>query len=248
MLGVKLLRLKFVLILSTIFSSALWANQETNPNAQPLGCVTTHYPPYTIFNEDEPPSGRDIGLLEGLANAMGWKIEFIDIPWGRLKRSITTAPFQCYFSLANIENRSDHLTFSSVPLHVTQYALFYRNSLSEKQLQSWRGLRIGGVRGITVSDKFIHQYNIEPDDFIYLDSNESLVDMLQLGRIDAFVTNQIVGNMLTRHHADISSFVISTLDVPVYLAVDKSLNIDMSAVDKILTELVNEQQKEMANN
>lgn len=236
-----LFRVRLVLLLSTLFTVPTFAQQS-------VGCVTTHYPPFTIFNEGSPPTGRDIGLLRGLFKAMNWDVEFIDIPWGRLKRSINSEPFQCYFSLANIEDRSDHLTFSSVPLHVTQYALFYRASIPESQLQNWRGLRIGGVRGITVSDKFIRQYNIKPDDFIYLDSNESLVEMLNRGRIDAFVTNQIVGNMLTRHHQDIDSFVISTLDVPVYLAVDKSMNIDMTKVDELLTKLVEEQQKEMANN
>lgn len=236
-----LFRIRLVLLLSTFLTVPAFAQQS-------VGCVTTHYPPYTIFNEDSPPTGRDIGLLRGLFKAMNWDVEFIDIPWGRLKRSIGSEPFQCYFSLANIEDRSEHLTFSSVPLHVTQYALFYRASIPEAQLQNWRGLRIGGVRGITVSDKFIRQYNIKPDDFIYLDSNESLVEMLDRGRIDAFVTNQIVGNMLTRHHQDIASFVISTLDVPVYLAVDKSMNIDMNKVDEVLTKLVEEQQREMASN
>jgi len=236
-----LFRLQFVLIVSTLFSASLFAQQQ-------LDCVTTHYPPYTVFTEDEPPTGRDIGLLRALSKAMDWDIEFIDIPWGRLKRSIHTEPFQCYFSLANIEDRSEYLQFSKIPLHTTQYALFYRSGISEGQLRNWTSLRIGGMRGIRISEKFIAEYNIEPKDFIYLDSNESLVDMLLLGRIDGFVTNNVVGNMLTRHEQGIDSFVISSLDVPVFLAIHKSMQVDMDKVDTVLNDLIQAHQKVMASN
>ena len=104
------------------------------------------------------------------------------------------------------------------------------------------------MRGIRISEKFIAEYNIEPKDFIYLDSNESLIDILQLGRIDGFVTNRVVGNMLTRHEQGIDSFVISSLDVPVFLAIDKSMQVDMDKVDTVLNNLIQAQQKEMASN
>ena len=72
--------------------------------------------------------------------------------------------------------------------------------------------------------------------------------MLQLGRIDGFVTNRVVGNMLTRHEQGIDSFVISSLDVPVFLAIDKSMQVDMEKVDAVLNDLIQAQQKVMASN
>ncbi len=72
--------------------------------------------------------------------------------------------------------------------------------------------------------------------------------MLQLGRIDGFVTNRVVGNMLIRHEQGIESFVISSLDVPVYLAIDKSMQVDMEKVDAVLNDLIQAQQKVMASN
>ena len=54
--------------------------------------------------------------------------------------------------------------------------------------------------------------------------------------------------MLTRHEQGIDSFVISSLDVPVFLAIDKSMQVDMEKVDAVLNDLIQAQQKVKASN
>lgn len=67
-----------------------------------------------------------------------------------------------------------------------------------------------------------------------------MLEMLQLGRIDGFVTNYLFGSLLTQNNKNIKHFIISELDIPAYLAFKKGFIDDVDLINEQLTKIIAE--------
>jgi len=109
-----------LMFLALTFSQLLLAA----PN-KTLRCATTHYPPFTIYDEQTNTfSGLDIEYLRFIERNLNLNIDVVHLPWARIKKEMTLGYYDCYFSLANNKERSQYLDFTSEPLHITQFGLF----------------------------------------------------------------------------------------------------------------------------
>ena len=100
------MRAIFLFLALTLPSLLLAAPSKT------LRCVTTHYPPFTIFDEKSDTfTGLDIEYLTFIERNLNLKIDVIHLPWARVKKEMALGYYDCYFSLANTEERAKYLDF-----------------------------------------------------------------------------------------------------------------------------------------
>ena len=112
--------LALFLLFSLLISSSVKA-------AKKLTCATTHYPPYTVFDESKREFvGSDMTLLQMLFKSLDLDVEVVNLPWARLKQEIEESRYDCYFSLGKFPNREVYLDYTSTPIHMTKIGVLYQ--------------------------------------------------------------------------------------------------------------------------
>lgn len=206
-----------------------------------LTCVTTHYPPYTIFDKEKKTFiGSDIELLLLVFKNLGIELEIINLPWVRLKQEIKKSNYDCYFSLGKFPSRETYLDYTSIPLHVTKIAVFSPQEVGKKNSVLDLSKKVVGVhRGIDVHLDIANSYKVDNATIYKLPSNEALFKMLSFERVDAIVTSKGVGmyllaNQFPKLKVNISD--ITDYKLPAYLAFRKEV-IDINRVNKALLKI-----------
>tara|TARA_R110002167_G_scaffold352236_1_gene565104 strand:+ start:834 stop:1529 length:696 start_codon:yes stop_codon:yes gene_type:complete len=205
-------------------------------SAQTLNCATTHYPPFTIFdNTSKQFSGLDMDIVNSVFNNLNINFKVENLPWARLKMEIELNNFDCYFSLGKFENREPYLDYTAVPTHVTKIAMFYRKSKGKPETNFSQKV-VGIHRGINLHRDIPLKYGIHESKLHKLPSNDVLFEMLELQRLDVVVTSKDVGEyILSKQHSklEVEKLVIEDYQLPVYLAFRKGV-IDIKSVNEEL--------------
>lgn len=206
-------------------------------SAQKLTCATTHYPPYTIFDElTNTFSGLDNDIINPLFEQLEIDVTIVYLPWARLKKEIKKGHYDCYFSLGKFEDREKFLEYSNLPTHITTLAIFYPKHKGNIDFSS----KIVGIhRGINIPENTPYSYGIQSSTVYKLPSNEVLFQLLQNGRIDAVVTSKVVGEFILKRMD--ANFSVEILDIeeyqlPVFLAFKKGV-IDINNVNNALIKI-----------
>ncbi|MBA6224895.1 transporter substrate-binding domain-containing protein [Colwellia sp. MB02u-18] len=222
-----------VILLSLLIPNHSFAAVKT------LTCATTHYPPYTIFDQSNDRfTGLDMAIIDPVFKQLNYDVKIVNIPWARLKKEIKKNTYDCYFSLAKLKDREQFLEYSNKPTHISRISIFYPENLQTSDLS---GKKVGVYRGINFHQDILSFNGLRTSDFHELPSNEVLFQMLSLKRLDAVVTSKVVGKyILQNQYVD---FKVEVLDIaeyklPVYLAFKKGV-IDINRVNTVLLKVIN---------
>ena len=202
--------------------------------AKNLHCATTHYPPFATFDVNNRQfTGSDLTLINQLATHFEWQVSVDNLPWARLNKIISGKLYDCFFALADQPQRRLHLSYTNIPLHVTRYAMF-RRSGETGPIQT-----VGHLRGMALTPSMIDKHALQAAVSLRFTSNEQLLEMLMLGRIDGFVTNSEVGQFVIAN-AKAGQWVTMDIDqgyeLPVYLAFRENV-VDIEKVNKVLSDI-----------
>jgi len=227
-----LYKFRLIILFSLLFSNNSFAGKT-------LICATTHYPPYTIFDESNNTfTGLDMAIINPVFKQLQLEVKIVNIPWARLKKEIDKNTYDCYFSLAKLQNREQFLEYSNIPTHITRISIFHPKN---KQNIDFSNKKVGIHRGINFHQDILSFYGLQHSVFHKLPSNEILFQMLHHQRVDAVVTSKAVGEyILKNQYAD---FAVDILDIAeyklaVYLAFKKGV-VDISTVNKALFKIIN---------
>lgn len=223
-----------LLALFLLFSLMASSNAKA---AKKLTCATTHYPPYTIFDESKNEFiGSDITLLQLLFKNIDLDVEVVNLPWARLKKEIKKNHYDCYFSLGKLPNREVFLDYTDTPTHITKIAIF--SARDNKKLDLTNKI-VGVHRGINFHLDIAHLHQLENASFKKLPSNDVLFKMLINERLDAVITSKVVDeHILINQHPDFMANItnITRYQLPTYIAFKKD-TIDISVVNKALLKI-----------
>jgi ABC-type amino acid transport substrate-binding protein len=226
----KLLKVSLLILISLIIAKPCFSVQK-------LKCATTNYPPYSIFDKSTDTfTGLDLDIVLPLFEQLGIEVDIVNLPWARLKKEIPKGDYDCYFSLGKFKDREQFLEYSNLPMHITSIAIFYIENQGGIDFSK----KIVGVhRGINIHENIPPTYGIQSSTVHKLPSNEVLFKMLYTGRVDAVVTNKVVGKYILKQ-MDVN-FSVDILDIeeyklPVYLAFRKGV-VDISQVNKMLLKI-----------
>tara|TARA_R110000787_G_scaffold14277_9_gene44145 strand:+ start:1699 stop:2427 length:729 start_codon:yes stop_codon:yes gene_type:complete len=207
--------------------------------AKTLVCATSHYPPYTIFDQaNNTFTGLDMAIIVPLFKQLNYDVKIVNLPWARLKKEIKNNHYDCYFSLAKFKYREELLEYLNIPTHTTKIAIFHQKSLKDI---NFKNKTVGVHRGINFHRDILALYGLQHADFHRLPSNETLFQMLHRKRVDAVVTSKAVGEYILKNQY--KAFDIGVLDIneyrlPVYLAFKKGV-LDINLVNKTLLAILN---------
>ncbi len=199
----------------------LFVSTPTNATPQKIECVTTHFPPYAIYDDaSQTFSGMDVDIVNHLASTLNWQLKIRYLPWARIKKGIDNQEFECVFSLAKTPLREQQLTFTQLPMHTTEYAVFTKAPWQVKHLQELNGKLLGVKRGITPAREVQDKIDAGDVHAIYANDDEALFTMLEKGRIDAIVTNRLVGRYVAKQLGvkRLKSYTLETVWLPTFLA------------------------------
>jgi polar amino acid transport system substrate-binding protein len=227
-----------------LFTALFWhfsAMTREQTHADKLTCLTTHYPPFAVYQGKKKGfTGFDVVILERLAQRLNWQVEILNFPWGRVKIEIEKSNFNCFFSLSYTPQRAKFLAYTQLPMHVTQYGVFFLAGNEALSQQNFAGKNIGLIRSMPLPEPLLSHDQLRDANFVYLDSNETLLEILLTGRIDASITNFAVGNFLRDKlnlQDEVRSVVLSDYELPVYLAFRHGTQ-DMQQVNSALQSVI----------
>jgi len=126
-----------------------------------LRCVTTHYPPFTIYDEKADTfTGLDIDYIKFIEKNLNLKIDVVHLPWARVKKEMELGYYDCYFSLANYKERTEYLDFTSEPLHTTKFGLFTLNE-DNLLIDDLSKAAIAMLRGVILPKIIAKKYSLD---------------------------------------------------------------------------------------
>ncbi|MEM5545367.1 substrate-binding periplasmic protein [Pseudoalteromonas fuliginea] len=196
-----------------LYSTPLFASQN-----KIIRCVTTHYPPFTIYDTNtETFTGLDIEYLRFIEHNLELNIELVHLPWARVQKEMKKDNFDCYFSLGNNPERAKYLDFTTVPLHVTKFGLFTindQNVINNNLSQA----AISMLRGVDLPVEIAKKYAIDSNNIMRSLSSEDTFKLLKKGRVQYAITNYQAGLWYTQPFKNITSIELNEFQLPVYIA------------------------------
>lgn len=225
-----------LVFLALTFSQLLLAT----PN-KTLRCATTHYPPFTIYDEQTNTfSGLDIEYLRFIERNLNLNIDVVHLPWARIKKEMTLGYYDCYFSLANNKERTQYLDFTSEPLHITQFGLFGK---TKEQLNTTdlSAARIAMLRGVALPNIIAAHYNIDDSNLMRSLSTKATFELLDKNRVDYAITNYQAGLWYAKNHKNITARQLNEFALPVYIAFKHGV-INTKLVDEQIIRFKNQKQ------
>ncbi|MBH0038698.1 substrate-binding periplasmic protein [Pseudoalteromonas sp. SWN166] len=215
-----------LLFLALTFPSLLLAAPSKT-----LRCVTTHYPPFTIYDEKADTfTGLDIDYIKFIEKNLNLKIDVVHLPWARVKKEMKLGYYDCYFSLANYKERTEYLDFTSEPLHTTKYGLF---TLNEDNLltDDLSKAAIAMLRGVILPEIIATKYTINENNLLRSLSTEATFELLEKNRVQYAITNYQAGLWYSKKYKNIYAKQLNDYSFPVYIAFKRGV-IDTKLVDE----------------
>ncbi|GAA59306.1 hypothetical protein P20652_1167 [Pseudoalteromonas sp. BSi20652] len=199
--------------------------------SQTLRCVTTHYPPFTVYDEKTDTfTGLDIEYLTFIERNLNLKIDVVHLPWARVKKEMTLGYYDCYFSLTNNQERAKYLDFTSVPLHTTKFGLF---TLSEDKLltNNLSNATIAMLRGVALPEVIATKYNIDESNLMRTLLTTDTFGLLEKNRIEYAITNYQAGLWYSKEYKKVYARQLNEFTFPTYIAFKHGV-IDTKLIDE----------------
>jgi polar amino acid transport system substrate-binding protein len=167
----------------------------------PLTCYSTAFEPFVIQQANGDTSGIDVDVIAEIAARSGLNIRIGLKPWLRLEQDFREGhEVSCGFAYSRTAERLAYMQFTEVPLHTTEYVLFYRRDrLPEYHgLESMRGRTIAVNRGFRRPAEFDEALAAGQFKLFEVTQDRQSMQMLERGRIDAVLANLDVGRYLIK--------------------------------------------------
>lgn len=181
------------------------AEQETFSYA-----MTGLYPPFS-YRDNGELAGFDVDIGRALAAEIGMEAEPVGNPWQTLIAALKSDRFDAIIgSMAITEQRQEQVDFTD-PYYSSGAQVFI--SADNEELQSVEDIR-GKTIGVLVSSSFADAAREYSDDLTtYTDDVTALRDLTVGGRVDAVITDQLIGENAI-HNADLA---VRPLGEPIYV-------------------------------
>jgi len=153
--------------------------------------LTGKYPPFSFFNQHGKLDGFDVDIAKEIANILHKDIEIITTEWDGIIAGLLTNKYDAIIgSMAITPKRAEQVLFSN-PYYISGAQLFVNRNNSIKDIRDCDGKKIGVVLGETY-ERYLRKNHSN----IIIITYKSTIDIFQdmdNGRLDGFVTDQLVG-------------------------------------------------------
>lgn len=190
-----LIPLMAALLLAAAVSSAAFGGET-------LKLATGEWAPYS--SEKMAEKGVVTEIISHVLKVMEVEPEYIFYPWERCYQAVRTGKVWGAFPYARTEERAGEVLFSDVIIPSTAKLFYFRGADDPPRepvdaLSDLKALRLGGIRGYYY-ESVLTDAGLRVE---YSSNPLSVLEKLRLGRIDLFVSNELVGwHLIQRHFPD----------------------------------------------
>lgn len=188
---------------------------------EPLTLVYTgDWRPYIYRETDSRYSGQDKALLAEVLDQMNCKLRILPLPERRVHKDLLSGQIDVVIAASKNDQRLAQFWFS-VPYRIQHNVLVYRKDQSlpanPSLLRAWItenriiALNGGGWFGYEVERLKSSEYGRQ---LMHLESFESRLDMLRLGRIDGFIDDLLA---VQTHIKEENLTDLSIVDEPIHV-------------------------------
>jgi polar amino acid transport system substrate-binding protein len=182
----------------------------------------------TAYMEDGRPSGILVDVVTEAFRRTGHQFEIQLMPWARCLAEIRSGRVDGIFSVFQLPERNEFLTYTSIPI-INQALVFFVPADSDLKfggdIAQLEGFRIGTIRGTSYGTKVDSALNAGVWSTVVKTNNiDSLVGMLVLKRIDLAIGYRHVVLEAARKKGQLSKIkeLSPSIDeIPSYLAFTK---------------------------
>ncbi|MCC2616840.1 transporter substrate-binding domain-containing protein [Aestuariibacter halophilus] len=161
-----------------------------------LTMAVDHFPPYTVLNDNQPPSGLDVQIMRAIATPLHAQLNFVQCPFARCVKMLENGSADVYVSLFRSPQREKRIHFVEPAIAKEPPQAFYVRADSPLRIDSYdalSNLTIGVLRDSEYFAEFDQDKRLRK---VPLSTLEGLIDMLLKGRIDTFIGSQTVTDYL----------------------------------------------------
>jgi polar amino acid transport system substrate-binding protein len=204
----------------------------------------------TAYIRNGRPSGILVDVVTEAFRRAGYQLEIKLMPWARCLVEIRTGRVDGIFSVFELPERKEFLTYTTVPL-INQILAFFVPTESDLKfggdITQSQNLIIGTIRGTSYGTKVDGVLNAGVWSTVVKTNNiDSLVGMLALKRIDLAVGYRevVLEAAAKKGYSDKIKELIPSIDViPSYLAFTKRRDYSdvVASFDRALTSMKNDQ-------
>lgn len=188
----------FALALSALLAPATGAQADSLRGQQVLACDDANeWPPYSFYRRvdgrrSEELTGYTVELLRRIAQRRGFQLEIRMLPWKRCVEAVRQGELQLLLNAIRTPERERDFWISSTIYETELLALWssrrHPEGLGLRQQADLATWRVGGLHGYSYSQL---PMAIQAD-MLRAPNYRSLLQMLQLGRIDVALVNEAV--------------------------------------------------------
>lgn len=154
-------------------------------HAQTIRLNTDIFPPYQV-REGDRLTGSSVKALACIFDAMQVDYEIRVLPWERAVQDVADGKAEGFFSATRMSRASRFATLSA-PLALEKWYWFSNSATRPSSNGQGSGLQVAGIRGSNEVEWLSqHNYRVDP----LVSGTGQLLQMLQRGRIDAFLADQ----------------------------------------------------------
>jgi polar amino acid transport system substrate-binding protein len=204
----------------------------------------------TAYMENGRPSGILVDVVTEAFRRTGHQFEIQLMPWARCLAEIRSGRVDGIFSVFQLPDRNEFLTYTSIPI-INQVLAFFVPADSDLKfggdIAQLQGFRIGTIRGTSYGTKVDSALNAGMWSTVVETSNiDSLVGVLALKRIDLAVGYRHVVLEAARkkgYLSKIKELSPSIEEIPSYLAFTKQRDYseEIASFDRALASMKNDQ-------
>ena len=149
-----------------------------------------HAPPYRVVT-DEGVSGLYVEVFNEIAQRIGWKVGYVEAPFRRLLRMMEEGYIDIMLGPLKTSEREKVMAFVA-PVFPPERKLFFYHR-EENRVTAYDdlyGMKIGVLSGASYFEKFDTDGELSKEPIARY---ESLMRMLEMGRVDVVVAPELVG-------------------------------------------------------
>jgi len=231
--------LALILVMTFVFTAC---GQDKKSDVFRVGIDDT-YPPMEYRDEAGNYAGFDVELAQEIAKRMGKKLEFVPTAWTAIFTALSSNKYDCIISSLSItEERKKTIAYTRPYIANNQVIIVNKDNAdisSEKDL----GGRIVAVQmGTTSDDACVEFQKSTPfKEFKRYEGMVQALNDLKIGRVDAIVTDLVIGKYFVANDTESYKLVTTTLpNEPIAIGFDIKNKEYCAEVDKVLEEMMND--------
>lgn len=231
----------FLLTLSTLHASVQFTKEENDYiKNHPLVTLGADYkwPPFDFTDKDGNPSGLSIEYIKMISQKSGLEFKVYSGVWSDILKGMKEKKYDGLTCAVQTTERDKYLKFTDPYLSVPMVIVTHAGTSDRKTLDDLKGRVVSVNKG-----SYIHEWLKEkyPDIKLHLSSsNEESLEMLSLGKVDAYVGNLAVTTYIINKYLFNNLSIVAKLDTfetSVSVAIDKDKPLLFSIIQKSLRDI-----------